>query len=116
MRQGLWEDTETKQHPSQWRSKPSPMGGGGGERKNCEKKEKGSRRRRSGGGGREERGGRGGEKEEEADEKKGRVGDTVEITNTMHRSAPLLYSTYRLPHVLAAVCHHQGASGSISVT
>jgi hypothetical protein len=30
----------------------------------------------------------------------------VEITNNMHRFAPLLYSIYRLLHVSAAVCHH----------
>jgi hypothetical protein len=36
----------------------------------------------------------------------------VEITNTMHRYAPLLYSIYLLLHVSAVVCHNQGASGS----
>jgi hypothetical protein len=37
----------------------------------------------------------------------------VEITNTMHRFAPPLYSIYWLLHVSAIVCHHQGASGSV---
>jgi hypothetical protein len=37
----------------------------------------------------------------------------VEIINTMHRFAPLLYSIYWLLHVSAGVCHHQGASGSV---
>jgi hypothetical protein len=40
----------------------------------------------------------------------------VEITNTMHRFAPLFYSIYRLLHVSAVVCYHQGASGSVWVT
>jgi hypothetical protein len=42
--------------------------------------------------------------------------DVVEITNTMHRFAPLLYSTCWLLHVSAVVCHRQGASGSVWVT
>jgi hypothetical protein len=33
----------------------------------------------------------------------------VEITNTMHWFAPLLYSMRWLLHVSAVVCHHQGA-------
>jgi hypothetical protein len=37
----------------------------------------------------------------------------VEITNSMHRFAELLYSVYWLLHVSAIACHHQGASGSI---
>jgi hypothetical protein len=36
----------------------------------------------------------------------------LEITNTMHRFALLLYSVCWLLHVSAVVCHHQGASGS----
>jgi hypothetical protein len=40
----------------------------------------------------------------------------VEITNTMHKFAPLLYSICWLLHVLAVVCHLQGASGSVWVT
>jgi hypothetical protein len=36
----------------------------------------------------------------------------VEITKTMHRLTPLLYSAYWLLHVSAIVCHLQGASGS----
>jgi hypothetical protein len=39
--------------------------------------------------------------------------DVVEITTTMHRFAPLLYSICWLLHVSAVVCHHQGASGSV---
>jgi hypothetical protein len=39
--------------------------------------------------------------------------DAVEITNTMHRLAPLLYSTCWLLHVSAVVCHLQEASESI---
>jgi hypothetical protein len=35
---------------------------------------------------------------------------TVETTNTMHWTVPLLYSIYWLLHVLAVVCYHQGAS------
>jgi hypothetical protein len=38
--------------------------------------------------------------------------DVVEITSTMHRFAPLLYSIYRLLHVSAVVCN-QGAFGSV---
>jgi hypothetical protein len=37
----------------------------------------------------------------------------VEITNTMHRFAPLLYSIYWFLHVSAVVCHRQGASGPV---
>jgi hypothetical protein len=40
----------------------------------------------------------------------------VEITNTMHSFAPLLYCIYWLQHVSVVVCHHQGASGSVWVT
>jgi hypothetical protein len=40
----------------------------------------------------------------------------VEMTNTMNRFAPLLYSIYRLLHVSVVVYHHQGASGSVWVT
>jgi hypothetical protein len=39
----------------------------------------------------------------------------LEMTNNVHRFAPLLYSIYWLLHVLAVVCH-QGASGSVWVT
>jgi hypothetical protein len=34
----------------------------------------------------------------------------AETTNTIHWSVPLIYSIYRLLHVSAVVCHHQGAS------
>jgi hypothetical protein len=43
-------------------------------------------------------------------------GNIVEMTNNMHRFAPLLYSIYRLLHVSAVVCHYQGASGYVRVT
>jgi hypothetical protein len=35
----------------------------------------------------------------------------VEITNTMHRSAPLLYSICWLLHVSAVACHHLHSAG-----
>jgi hypothetical protein len=40
----------------------------------------------------------------------------VEITNTMHKFAPMLCSLSWLLHVSALVCHLQGASGSAWVT
>jgi hypothetical protein len=40
----------------------------------------------------------------------------VEMTNNMQKFSQLFYSMYRLLHVSAVVCHHQGASGSVWVT
>jgi hypothetical protein len=37
----------------------------------------------------------------------------AEMTNNMHRFAPLLYSIYRFLHVSTVVCHHQGISESV---
>jgi hypothetical protein len=40
-------------------------------------------------------------------------GDAVEITNTMHRFAPQLYTICWHLHISAVVCHLQGASRSV---
>jgi cytochrome b561 len=42
--------------------------------------------------------------------------EVAEMTNNMHRFAPLLYYIYLLLHVSAVFCHHQGASGSVRAT
>jgi hypothetical protein len=42
--------------------------------------------------------------------------DVLEITNTTHRLAPLLYSICWLLHVSAVVCHRQEARRSVLVT
>jgi hypothetical protein len=41
------------------------------------------------------------------------LNNLVEMTNNVHRFAPLLYSIYRLLHASAVACHHPGASGSL---